>query len=99
MHILQEIFKDGDFKTRSYSGRGMYGKECLGVECNDIKDIVYELVDYILATSEMSYENNVSIKRSVRNLCTDQLGLGMIVYFPNVEFESNESENDESESD
>lgn len=36
MHeTLQQLLEDANYTTRSYSGRGMMGKECLGVVVPD----------------------------------------------------------------
>ena len=49
-HALQKLIEgsDEDFKVRSYSGRGMFGKRCLGIEV----DREYSLGDVFAAILE-----------------------------------------------
>jgi hypothetical protein len=39
---LQERLDQAGIKVRSYSGRGMYGKECLGAVAHSAKDVYAE---------------------------------------------------------
>lgn len=57
--VLASI-RDASLTPVSYSGRGMFGKRCLGVACQP-----FEL--------------------QAKDACWDQLGKGMIVYWPSLE--------------
>lgn len=39
---LQERLEAAGIETRSYSGRGMYGKECLGAVAHSAEDVYAE---------------------------------------------------------
>lgn len=56
-----------------YSGRGMYGRECLGLVV-DATDLVVGV-----ALSQVFGDDAWDI---ARNACTDSMGRGAIVYFP-----------------
>lgn len=96
---INEVFKDivdGISEVRSYSGRGMYGKECLGVNTDNVfrtfADISQGIHDYIL--SEMDDEGNYdsSIEKLwglLNNAESDSMGLGSIIYFPKVKWDEN----------
>ena len=40
VHALQEIADANEGSLRSYSGRGMYGKECLGIDCENANSVI-----------------------------------------------------------
>jgi len=42
---LQEILEMGEHEPRSYSGRAMYGRSCLGVECSDVGELFAEVLE------------------------------------------------------
>lgn len=62
-------------ELRSYSGRGMYGKQCLGIDMDSMADA--------FRFALMVEDENLTFALS--NPCFDSMGLGIIVYFPNVE--------------
>jgi hypothetical protein len=105
-HVLQDIFEEANFPCRSYSGRAMYGKECLGVTIErgqdvgmlfaNIVDGLYELVahDHEEDHHEQAFLDVADAMRAMR---TDNMGLGTIVYFPGVEFVGDGDEEEEDE--
>lgn len=91
-HIIQLItersHEDGPDHVRSYSGRAMYGKECLGIECGSVSAFMVEILENADNMDEVR-----EIADALRNMRSDNMGLGMIVYFPGIPFV--ESEEDE----
>ena len=91
-HALQKLIEgsDEDFKVRSYSGRGMFGKRCLGIEV----DREYSLGDVFAAILEAIANDDCVLNEqgleeaaeAFRNMSSDNMGLGMIYYFPNVPY-------------
>lgn len=69
----------------NYSGRGMFGATCVGVEVASQKDATELIVDVLIeARSDDDREAFGSIlKRGV----FDSMGLGLIFYFPGVTVE------------
>lgn len=65
----------------NYSGRGMFGCKCpaLSVNCN-LMEVIIRLCDYIRDTCE---DDVCSAEEVLGTVCTDQLGLGTVMYFPN----------------
>jgi hypothetical protein len=63
---------------RSYSGRGMYGEECLGIVFNDSRDAYGFFVE--LAAED--YDTAELLARKARE---DSMGTSVIVYFPGVQ--------------
>ncbi len=82
---LQQFIEECGFETRSYSGRGMFGKECLGVTIEDsLLHFVAELLDL---AEEMSDVKNLAT--ALQNARTDSMGLGTIIYFPYIPYKEN----------
>jgi hypothetical protein len=108
-HVLQTLLEDYGLPTRSYSGRGMYGKSCLGVEAGDrdllkaVFEIGFELGE---RTGEDEAENkdrdpNYALKqereaitKALSSMRQESLGLGVITYFPGVPFVGDSQEPD-----
>lgn len=92
---IQELCKKAGFGVRSYSGRGMYGKECLGVSLDGYDTMQTFIADLLDAVAN---ENSNSIKKvdiievadAIRDIESDSLGTGKIVYFKSIEFEAEE---------
>lgn len=78
---LEEVIEDAGFETRHYSGRGMYGAECVAFETNDPVGDVAEIVASVEGTEEV-YELVKAFKKSK----TDAMGLGTVIYFPTYKY-------------
>jgi len=69
---LIQAVKAAGYMPRSYSGRFMFGRECMGFSCDDyaaaLVDVAMELTDRKLINS-------------VKSAAVDNLGRGWIVYF------------------
>lgn len=99
-HILQGMLEALGYNVRSYSGRGMYGNQCLGVTLEDrnvgtlVIDVMINLVNAKEDPRRSRYEEAMVIEKlltlgpAFRQMKTDDMGLGIIVYFPNVNFTS-----------
>lgn len=79
---LQQICEDAGIPVRSYSGRGMYGQTCLGIEP---EGGVGELFSAVLEAVE-GEDDTFELRDAFINLRTDSMGLGIIVYFPGMPF-------------
>lgn len=82
---FQTLLEGAGYYPRSYGGRGMNGKYCLGIDLKDVNC----LGDFI-ANIFQSSANNVShistIAEAFRSMQTDSMGKGIIVYFTDIEF-------------
>lgn len=97
---LQEIVEDAGFETQSYSGRGMYGKKCLSfnLECEENEFDVF----LSIAESAQSYvechDDGLELEDIIPYFMgakSDSMGLGTVIYFPNVEWEELEDQFEE----
>jgi hypothetical protein len=81
---LRDAINEAGYEFRSYSGRGMYGAQFLGVDCdNPIKAAVEIILNLDIDPLGRLYEDCLgAIKRGL----TDSMGRGSILYFPNVPY-------------
>lgn len=63
--------------TDNYSGRFMYGRKCIGISGKG--DLKYDLFEF-LVNDGMS---TTRAKQIIKESRSDNMGLGMIIYFPN----------------
>lgn len=63
----------------NYSGRGMFGKTCIGIVTDaNMFEVILGLSDYL---HECGVDN---VREELGRVCHDNLGLDMVVYFPSV---------------
>lgn len=78
---------------RSYSGRGMYGRSCVGVTLGRNSEVTEFGLGVKLALALGEDAEDLDPR-------TDSMGLGSIIYFPNVRWpEGRKDSEDEDESD
>ena len=77
--LLRTVWDAGDIEmsVRPYSGRGMYGKECVGVEVDDIFTLALALGD--------ANNGNIDLFQ-LGTPRSDSMGLGTIYYWPRLEW-------------
>jgi hypothetical protein len=73
--LLQDAADSADAKLRLYSGRGMFGSSCLGIEVDNFGQAAL----FFAVLGDMSIDLAETLARRLR---TDNMGYGMIVYFP-----------------
>lgn len=99
---LQQCLEDAGYECRSYSGRGMYGKECLAVVTSDhpmtvtancFSELLSDLDDEDIEAWVNKYNDLVS---QLHRVSEDNMGRSMVYYWPGVEFVGEEdTEEDE----
>lgn len=63
-----------------YSGRGMFGRECVGIDIDSLRlSVLIELTEFLISSG---IENVSDILGKV---CYDNMGKGYILYFPNIQ--------------
>lgn len=86
MHPLQKVLikvqqEEGlDFEIRSYSGRFMYGEECLAIT-GDVVNMLQLgwLIKFHDHKDEVYFEH-------LERTRTDSMGLGIVLYFPGIRY-------------
>lgn len=97
VEILREACDDLDSgaRVRRYSGRAMYGKQCVGVDTNTSgHDIVAAAM--LVAETDAEREDLADLFRDTK---TDSMGLGVIVYWPKAEWPADLDDEDDDEGD
>jgi hypothetical protein len=81
--ILVEAIEDAGGRPTPYSGRSMYGKECLGVEldASQVGGFQYRLAASIVASADDPAEILSELAADAR---VDQFGNGEIHYWPDI---------------
>jgi hypothetical protein len=84
---LQEFLEDYNFECRSYSGRGMYGRECLGV----VVDTMTEMFGLVYDAGAQG------VPLGTYSMHWDSMGTSTIFYWPGVEFVEDEDDFEDEE--
>jgi hypothetical protein len=91
--LLEELANEVQGEARaSYSGRGMYGRSCVGI----VIDSESDLLALGVAISELveDYEDKQTLVNSVK---TDSMGRGLIAYWTGVTCEDAPDEDEEED--
>ena len=90
------IIQSAGYDVRKYSGRGMCGRHCVGVECEDvtsfIMDLFYDSCNYLMSTDSVA-----EFIDRMRHYSSDSLGRGYIVFWPGIDWEEEEEEEEEED--
>lgn len=85
--LIKEVASDHDWSVRTdYSGRCMYGRKCVGVVTDDPMQFCLELGIKIGAQGDTSNQPT--------DIRTDSMGRSTIVYFPDVQCDEEDEEED-----
>jgi hypothetical protein len=91
--ILVEALRDAGYSVRSYSGRGMYGRSCVGAELERGTGAFKVASDVAAALLDTEVGAHALIRELADlRVCEDSLGLGSILYFPQVPWEQGSPE-------
>jgi hypothetical protein len=92
---LQDLCEAAELDVRSYSGRSMYGRECLAVEGESVEKVFANLIQ---AMADLSFERKElqEIADLVRNGRSDSMGRDVVVYWPSVPFCDGDLDEDEA---
>ena len=91
---LQELLKNVNYNPQSYSGRGMYGKECLAIVTNDKeKEVLSEIFIYLVRNNYDSTEI-VSLVNALKEYKSDSMGKKYVYYWPYEKFEDEGEDED-----
>ena len=82
INLLREVYEGGslEMEVRSYSGRGMYGDECVAVVMGDFNST------WTLALALADVNNGHADLFGLPEPRTDNMGLGMVLYWPQMEW-------------
>lgn len=84
--LAYEADLDVDDVFPAYSGRGMYGEQCLGLVCN-----IGQFARFVQQVSRRVAEGDdelAELEAELPNVRTDSMGLGTIYYWPGIQVTS-----------
>lgn len=82
IEIIEDFCLECGFDFREdYSGRGMYGRKCVGFVLGADVDLLLVLVEL----TELLIDNGIEyVSEKLGAICQDNMGTGTIVYFPRL---------------
>lgn len=99
-HILREaVYYAVDFaEVIRYSGRSMYGKECVAITSEDSARMLIKVMQYLMGDADSAAQRVADLlaDHSVR---TDSMGRGSVVYWPSLSLPEGFVENDDDDDD
>ena len=98
--MIVESAKEAGFTVRSYSGRGMYRSRCVGIEfeknsCDVVLDILQSYMDAYNIMQEERQDTLYEMMRVLKGAKEDSLGLGGIIYWPNMAWDEEFEDKDD----
>ena len=90
---MQRVAESVNCNCRAYSGRGMMGRYCLGIEVSNLANFLADMIEYINPYKAKELSD------TMRMLRTDNLGHDMILYFPGTTYAEDDSDEDTEECD
>ncbi len=88
---------DGELTARSYSGRAMYGRQCVGVTCENMFAAIAAI------TASVDWTDDEDLMRdwleALAETCSDSMGRDAIIYWPRIEWPAGMVERDDEEGD
>ena len=99
-HEANMLSKMEDEKVRSYSGRCMYGRNCLGITCGSPSLVVMRLCEAAAELTDREEDDAgdpedqvFRVSEVIRDdIREDSMGQDSIVYFPRLEWDQDEYE-------
>jgi hypothetical protein len=83
------LCQSADLNYRAYSGRGMYGKYCLGITHSHPVEVITTLFSVALEF-DWTREELVDLCNMLESSRTDSMGLSTIIYWSKLELTADE---------
>ena len=92
--LIDQCELDGELRT--YSGRGMMGKQCLAINC-EVGAVGGALLVSALLDKDLQNLDDwlPDLLDQLEDTRTDSLGMGVITYWPSVPFIEGENDNND----
>lgn len=97
LKLLKTLIEAAGYEPYAYSGRGMYGRNCVGFTCPDVNTAIADLFEVMfevniedVANEEEEYEARMSahnvLCEAIRKSASDSMGFEVVLYFKSVEW-------------
>lgn len=99
LKLLKDLIEAAGYEAYSYSGRGMMGRQCVGLTCSDVNTAIADLVEKLVTTDDVRdiRESNlvdITIHDKISEFCDalrssaqDSMGYDRVLYFKSVEWQ------------
>lgn len=103
---FKEILEDNGYDVYSYSGRAMYGEKCLAFDFDgsiiaQVAQLSTEILNYCYDNYDQSVDEFSNKAEDFFDLLstgkTDNMGLGTVIYFPEIKWSKDWEESEEEE--
>ena len=85
-----DALKSAGLEPRSYSGRGMFGKECVGAICGESTLAILDVIEEAIGEND-DPDATLDLIKELRRFRTDSMGrTSMIMYWPHMTWEGGE---------
>jgi hypothetical protein len=103
--IFVKAAEEAGYSVRSYSGRAMYGKKCVGIDVEQGINEAQVAADIMVSAAGMDPEDSagsiverlIDFQSAFSAMRSDSMGLGIIIYFPRMEWEDSFNSDREEE--
>lgn len=104
--MFQHVVDDSgqEMRIRSYSGRCMYGKECMALVCENygqVARVIAGVMRLVCEQAENKSESPVEVddvEIKLGRMRMDSMGCGIVAYWPDIPFEK-DADDDEDDAD
>ncbi len=96
---LQSVMEMAELNPYAYSGRGMFGRYCVGVNVDSLgsflRGITTAAFEFSVEDENFDYDDFAD---ELGNIRQDSMGTGVVLYFPDVDFVKDEDEDEDEDS-
>ena len=99
---LKALIEEAGYEAYPYSGRGMFGRKCVGLTCPDVNTAIADLFEAVfdcdvedVANEEEEYDARMSVHSALcdalRLSAQDSMGYDRVLYFKFVEWQDEQN--------
>ena len=100
--MLVNLIQAAGYEAYSYSGRGMFGRKCVGLTCPDVNTAIADLFEAVfdadvedVANEQEEYDARMSAHSALcdalRSSAQDSMGMDKVLYFKSVEWQDEQN--------
>lgn len=100
--MLVNLIQAAGYEAYPYSGRGMLGRQCVGLTCSDVNTAIADLFEAVfdadvedVANEQEEYDARMSAHSALcdalRSSAQDSKGFDRVLYFKSVEWQDEQS--------
>lgn len=102
LKLLKALIEAAGYEAYSYSGRGMMGRQCVGLTCSDVNTAIADLFEAVfdadvedVADEQEEYDARMSVHsalcEALRSSAQDSMGFDRVLYFKSVEWQNEQN--------